>query len=87
MEQEPWWKRQEREAREHNQTSKEERKAKKQRKEEEKQQKQRIKEKQDKRPESIKNFEYAYLFSLFIGLQMYIRHPEMRPEIKNVYFI
>ena len=90
MEQEPWWKRQEREARERNQTLKEESKEKKQRKKEEKQtlkeEQERMEKEQDKRPESIKNFEQFYLISLFAGFFISMKSPEKLFEGMPWYF-
>lgn len=81
-EQEPWWKRQEREAKEHTRKLKDEWKEEKQQRQVLKEEQERLKEAQDKRPESIKSFEGAYLFSLLIELHMYFRYPEMRPEVQ-----
>ena len=53
-EQEPWWKRQEREARKRNQKLNDEWKEEKQQKERLKEERERLKEEQDKRPQSIK---------------------------------
>ncbi len=86
-EQEPWWKRQEREARERNRKLKDGWKEEKQQKQILKEEQERLEEEQDKRPQSIKNFEAAYLLSLFIELQIYVRYPEMRPEVEISIFL
>ena len=70
MEQEPWWKRQEREARERNQRLNDEW-------EEEKERKQRLKEERDKRPESIKIFEKLFLGSLGVEFLIHKESPNI----------
>ena len=80
-EQEPWWKRQERESRERLKQVDEERKEEKRQKQMWKEEQERLKEEQDKRPQSIKNFEFMFLGLLFFELQAYVRFPEARPEV------
>ena len=81
-EQVPWWKRQEREARKRNQKLNDEWKEEKQQKQRLKEEQERLKEEQDKRPWSIKNFEFVYLISLLTELHMYYLFPEVRPEVQ-----